>query len=345
MRNITHNIIKRIVKISLCVLLATSLISTGYNTLGKSDTNTVQASSSRKCYLIGTSNVRTYSNTSLTNAIGWIYPSDEISVITVTDVYCYVGYPVSGNRIKYAYIPTKSILLSTTGKTYRNNVGNFTTYIRPGGAKYGVSTKNDSITILGSYGYYYQIKYNVSGGFKYAFAKKSDVERAIGVTSTNTSSNVATTKLSYALYKNTSAYISCGFDGYRTVGGRHEGIDFVCGNGKAIYSLTNGVVVRVAYGYRGSSGLSTIAIYDSSCNKTVIYLHSAPTSLRAGQTICKGQYLGTQDWRGVSSASGGHTHVEVCNGRVGYAKKSVGDYTLENPNPTSYWNSKGYIIG
>lgn len=38
-------------------------------------------------------------------------------------------------------------------------------------------------------------------------------------------------------------------------------------------------------------------------------------------------------------------HVEVYNGKVGYAKKSVGDYKLENPNPTSYWNSKGYIIG
>ena len=38
-----------------------------------------------------------------------------------------------------------------------------------------------------------------------------------------------------------------------------------------------------------------------------------------------------------------HTHVEVCNGRVMKARVSKDNY-LENSNPTSYWNSKGYTV-
>lgn len=39
-----------------------------------------------------------------------------------------------------------------------------------------------------------------------------------------------------------------------------------------------------------------------------------------------------------------HTHVEVRNGRQGYASKSVNDPILNNENPTSFWNSQGYNI-
>jgi len=152
------------------------------------------------------------------------------------------------------------------------------------------------------------------------------------------------TKLSYGLYKKNSAYISCGFDGYKTTSGRHEGIDIQGGNGSSIYSLTDGEVVRVTYGKRGRKGLSTIAIYDSNANKTVVYLHSSPATLKVGQKITRGQYIGKQDWRGVSTSSGGHTHVEVVNGKAKSAKKSVGDKKLDNSDPTSYWNSKGYTI-
>lgn len=159
----------------------------------------------------------------------------------------------------------------------------------------------------------------------------------------NTTSNTIQ-KLSYGLYKNSRAYISCKFDGYTTTKGRHEGIDFVCYQNAPVYSLTNGTVVRVQKGSNGSRGLSTIAIYDNSTNKTVIYLHTNPLSLKVGQNISKGQLIATQGWRGVSSSSGSHTHVEVRNGKQTSAAKSVNDYKLDNPNPNSYWNSKGYSI-
>lgn len=41
-----------------------------------------------------------------------------------------------------------------------------------------------------------------------------------------------------------------------------------------MYSLAVGTVVQIAYGRSGSDGLSTVAIYDSSVNKTIIYLHT-----------------------------------------------------------------------
>lgn len=32
-------------------------------------------------------------------------------------------------------------------------------------------------------------------------------------------------------------------------------------------------------------------------------------------------------------------------GKQYYAAKSVNDYTLSNPNPTSFWRSQGYSMG
>ena len=159
-----------------------------------------------------------------------------------------------------------------------------------------------------------------------------------------TGNQSGSTALSTALYKS-SGVISCGFDGYKTTSGRHEGIDFVKGYGSAVYSLTDGVITRVTQGANGSNGLSTIAIYSESTGKTVVYLHTDPLdSLREGQTVSKGQQIATEAWRGCSKASDTHTHVEVRNGYRTAAAKSVKDYTLENENPTSFWNSQGYSV-
>lgn len=167
---------------------------------------------------------------------------------------------------------------------------------------------------------------------------------SLSYTAKYTAPKYSSTNLSQALYKNSSAKITCGFNGYTSTPGKHEGIDISLATGKPIYSLTDGEVIRVANGYRGSSGLSTIAIYYAAQNKTVIYLHCAPVNVWNGKKVSKGQQIGTQDWRGVSSASGSHTHVEVRSGRQQYAAKSVNDYKLENPNPASFWNSLGYNV-
>ena len=54
-----------------CIMLA--------GTLPVGGTTKVSAAT-RKGYIIGTSNVRVYSNTALTRGYGWIYPTDEVQV-------------------------------------------------------------------------------------------------------------------------------------------------------------------------------------------------------------------------------------------------------------------------
>lgn len=160
---------------------------------------------------------------------------------------------------------------------------------------------------------------------------------------------VTAMSMTSALYKinTSSSKITCGFDGYtKNVSGsastkdRHEGIDFAYGFGKAVYSLTDGVVKKITRG--SDSSLSLIAIYQASTNKTILYLHTAPlNSLREGQTISRGQQIATEASRGVG---GTHTHVEVRNGLQKYAAKSIDDPTLNNANPASYWASQGYRV-
>ncbi|GAA2729882.1 peptidase inhibitor family I36 protein [Actinocorallia aurantiaca] len=158
-------------------------------------------------------------------------------------------------------------------------------------------------------------------------------------------SNSKRVNMSYALYKAGSGRITCGFDGYTNTPGRHEGIDLARSVGSKVYSLTSGKVTYVGRGYNGRSGLSTIAIYNASLKKTVVYLHSAPkSSLRAGQNIKRGQLIATEAWRGVSYKSSAHTHVEMRPGRQTGASKSVGDPVLSNPNPNSFWISQGYNV-
>ncbi len=153
----------------------------------------------------------------------------------------------------------------------------------------------------------------------------------------------ARTNLSYALYQTSGGSVTCGFDGYTTTPGRHEGIDIARSVGSDVHALVAGTVTYVAQGSTGSGGLSTISVYNASLNKTVIYLHTAPKSgVSVGDSISRGQVIADESWHGVSSSSAAHTHVEVRNGRQTLAAKSVNDPTLDNSDPTAFWNSQGY---
>ncbi|MET0492820.1 MAG: peptidase inhibitor family I36 protein [Actinoplanes sp.] len=151
--------------------------------------------------------------------------------------------------------------------------------------------------------------------------------------------------LTHGLYHQSGGEITCGFDGYVNTPGRHEGIDIARSIGSPVRALVSGEVINVVNGSNGSGGLSTIAIYNASLNKTVIYLHSAPLgSVDVGDTISRDQQIATEAWRGVSSAGAAHTHVEMRLGRKELAAKSVNDPTLDNPNPTSFWQARGYNV-
>ncbi|XVQ11602.1 peptidase inhibitor family I36 protein [Spirillospora sp. CA-255316] len=153
------------------------------------------------------------------------------------------------------------------------------------------------------------------------------------------------TNMSFSLYTLSGGRITCGFDGYTTTPGRHEGIDIARGVGSDVHALVSGQVIYIARGANGSGGLSTISIYNASLNKTIIYLHSAPrASLSVGQQVSRGQVIADEAWRGVSSSASAHTHVEMRLGRQTRAAKSVNDPHLDNPNPTSFWNSQNYNV-
>ena len=151
--------------------------------------------------------------------------------------------------------------------------------------------------------------------------------------------------LSFGLYDLTRGKITCGFDGYKTTKGRHEGIDIARSIGSPVRALVSGKVINIARGANGRNGLSTIAVYNATYNKTVIYLHSAPlSSLSVGDTVSRDQQIATEAWRGITDKVDAHTHVEVRDGKRTNAAKSVGDKNLENKNPTAFWNARGYNI-
>lgn len=162
------------------------------------------------------------------------------------------------------------------------------------------------------------------------------------------SKNDIQAKLLNILYQGDGGKISCDFDGYVNTKGRHEGIDCVKGTGVSIHSLINGQVINVENS-SSSSTLSTLSIYDSENNKTVIYLHSSNISVKIGDTVHQGQVVAKESNRGVPAV---HTHVEVRDGQRTNAAKSVDDYTLDNSDPYLYWekvlynsvhNPQGYL--
>lgn len=136
----------------------------------------VSAASTRKCYTISSGNTSVYSDTELTSKYGTIYGSDEVTVLGVYSSYSEVRYPVSGGGTKTGYIPTGAILTSTSGHSCRAGA-RITTYKRPGGASYGYIDKNDAVVVLGRSGNYTQVKYPVSGGYKYAFVTANNAQR------------------------------------------------------------------------------------------------------------------------------------------------------------------------
>lgn len=199
------------------------------------------------------------------------------------------------------------------------------------------------VAVLSSSGSWYYVEANGTKGYvSKDYISASNPNGASAAASTSSGKT-----LTNALYgiNSGSSRISCGFDGYRNTKGKHEGIDFTRQLNAPVYSLTDGVITKVSYGKVGSSGLSTIAVYNSAQNVTVVYLHTKPVSgLYAGKTVRVGEQLATESWRGVNSQSGSHTHVEIRPGRHTSAAKSVNDYRLENPNPSGYWNAFGYKV-
>ncbi len=215
------------------------------------------------------------------------------------------------------------------------------------GAGQGLCIKNEAASVWNRSDETVTVYYNSNyGGSSQSFASGAKTNLNATLKNNNASHRfgAATTSLSYGLYKASGGAITCPFDGYTSTSGRHEGIDIARSVGSDVHALVSGTVTRITYGANGSGNLSTIAVYNASLDKTIIYLHSAPRTLSVGQSISKGQTIADEAWRGVSSSGAAHTHVEMRNGRQTAASVSVGDPVLNNPNPNSFWRSQGYSI-
>ncbi|GAB1644504.1 peptidase inhibitor family I36 protein [Krasilnikovia sp. MM14-A1259] len=215
------------------------------------------------------------------------------------------------------------------------------------GAGKGVCVKNNAASVWNRSDKTVRVYFNSNfdGAYQdFAAGAKGNLNAALkNNNASHQFSPSARTNLSYALYQTSGGSITCGFDGYHDTPGRHEGIDIARSVGSDVHALVSGTVTYVAQGSTGSNGLSTIAIYNAASDKTVIYLHTAPRpGVSVGDSISRGQIIADESWHGVKNASIAHTHVEMRPGRQTLAAKSVGDPHLDNPDPSSFWNSQGY---
>ncbi|QFG22301.1 peptidase inhibitor family I36 protein [Actinomadura sp. WMMB 499] len=221
-------------------------------------------------------------------------------------------------------------------------------YKGPGNGK-GECIKNDAASAWNRSNKTVRVYYNSNYGGRYQDFKpgaKGNLNASMkNQNASHQFSPSSRTNMSTGLYKASGGRLTAGFDGYESTPGRHEGIDFARGVGSDVHALVSGKVIYIARGSTGSGGLSTVSVYNASLNKTVIYLHTSPrSSLNVGEAISRGEKIADESWRGVSSSSAAHTHVEMRPGRRTHAAKSVGDPVLDNPNPTSFWHARGYNI-
>ena len=155
----------------------------------------------------------------------------------------------------------------------------------------------------------------------------------------------ANSRMVGALYDALGGRITSYFDGYLNTNGRHEGIDIAKAIGSPVHALLGGHVTRVTEGATGRDGLSQIAVYNATLDRTIVYLHTNPrNALNAGDFVDRGAIIGAESWRGITLESSAHTHVEMRIGRREGAADSTDDPVLDNPIPTEFWMNHGYNI-
>ncbi len=141
-------------------------------------------------------------------------------------------------------------------------------------------------------------------------------------------------QLMQRLYRGAECYLVCEFDGYVTVEGRHEGIDFGSSPDAPIYAVLEGEVTVLKVD-EDEDFLSCIAIYNPAYDYSVFYFHADPLdTLTIGTWVNAGDLLGREGSFGCADY---HTHLELLPGRSQYAHISVGDPVLNNPNPYPIW--------
>ncbi|PET58516.1 peptidase M23 [Bacillus sp. AFS001701] len=144
-------------------------------------------------------------------------------------------------------------------------------------------------------------------------------EKAIKAASSNSGSNFT---------RPAEGYVSSGF-GYRSFDHEtHYGVDIAKNGSTPIVSVANGVVIRA---YHSSSYGNVVFITHNIKGKvfTSVYAHMQKYQVSTGQTVSKGQKIGTMGNTGHSF--GQHLHFELHDGQWNEAKSNA-------VNPAKYIN-------
>ena len=148
-----------------------------------------------------------------------------------------------------------------------------------------------------------------------------------------------------ALYDAPGGRITSYFDGYLNTNGRHEGIDIAKGIGSPVHALLGGHVTRVTEGATGGNGLSQIAVYNATLDRTIVYLHTNPrNALNAGDFVDRGPSSAPRAGAG-SRWNPRPTRMSRCaSAGVRVRPTAPDDPVLDNPIPTEFWMNHGYNI-
>jgi len=314
----------------------------------------------------GHSNARVTKNTTVLGgpgsgyaSIGTVYSTDNIEVLRYCGSYYEIEY-MGQSKLKRGYVPASALIdapdksqLSSgepMGDVFYINKAE-KTWGGPSSKNYesiGSVSYNEKVTCMwydiDDDDIYACIEYNTAKGKKrgyisgqYLSEEPLSTNVSVNIVDESSNAQVRAAMMSI-LYGNAGGQMSCDFDGYTTTPGRHEGIDFAYSDGSPVYSLISGTVTYTNNGKKGSTknggAVSTVSIYDSENDKTVIYLHTGNTQVQEGQPVTVGQYIADESNYGTE---GFHTHVEVRDGDVKRAAKSVDHYVLDNANPYPYW--------
>ena len=101
--------------------------------------------------------------------------------------------------------------------------------------------------------------------------------------------------------------------GYRTdaVPNQHDGLDLRAAKGTPVYAMADGKVTLADLEYEGSASKSSYLIIDGTDGYQQRYLHMDTFAVEAGDTVKKGQYLGTT---GDKKDMEEHLHIEIRKG-------------------------------
>ena len=104
--------------LAMGMMLGVSASAASKGSVSASSGVSASAASTIKCYLIGNSNVKVYSDSSFTRQCGTVFPSDEITLLSATSSYSWISYPISGGRTKKGYIRNSAIVTAVSGYVY-----------------------------------------------------------------------------------------------------------------------------------------------------------------------------------------------------------------------------------